>query len=405
MLVKSSFLRLVVVVLICLGVMETVHAQGQCVAWVYHYGGFGDPVTDRGPANRGPLVSATPQGAVDLAMSWVAGYLNPAEFTSRCGANTKWRAGPLQVVDTTKAVADVRVDREGPYCGSIERDVYIGGVTCLLGTKLSIEVLGSADIRPAETGGQSEITIKARVSKGVSGVPGIPLSFHLLVKPRTGGHDHDSVTRPPGKLTPTQAVTNANGDVLIVFKAPEFSGIHVIRAKCQSCSNGEVGQEVQVKVPDLLPISPNPPLNDDGTYAYALTSVDKTHQGNGRYHVNQYYLTPTAQVNLQSLITSFSEEGWGTVALNDASLYWGGRYDIESNWGGSHKGHREGREIDVSFARAGNRISSSKQNIYYDKFCKGKKASFPFSILHHYVRNPHFHMYLEKQTACWKSEK
>ncbi|CAM8622920.1 hypothetical protein MCEZEM1_02898 [Comamonadaceae bacterium] len=191
----------------------------------------------------------------------------------------------------------------------------------------------------------------------------------------------------------------------MTFKAPEIAGIHTIKATCATCSNSPVTKEIQVKVPDLLPISPNPPRNTDGTFVYALTSVDKTHQGNGRYHVNQYYLTEQSQINLQSMIAAFAAEGWGTVALNDASLYWGGRYDISANWAGSHKGHREGREIDISFSRAGNPISASKQSDFYDKFCKNKKVSFPFSVLHHYVKNPHFHVYLEKQTACWTSEK
>lgn len=158
-------------------------------------------------------------------------------------------------------------------------------------------------------------------------------------------------------------------------------------------------------MPDLLPISPNAPQNADGTFVYALTSVDKTHQGNGRYHHNQYYLTEQSRQNLRAMISDFAAEGWGTVALNDASLYWGGRYDITSNWKAPHAGHREGREIDISFARAGNPISAPKQKVFYDKFCKNKKVSFPFSILHHYVKNPHFHVYLEKQTACWTSEK
>lgn len=156
-------------------------------------------------------------------------------------------------------------------------------------------------------------------------------------------------------------------------------------------------------MPDLLPISPNGPQNPDRTFVYALTSVDITHQGNGRYHHNQYYLTQQSRQNLRAMIEAFAAEGWGTVALNDASLYWGGRYDITSNWKAPHSGHLEGREIDVSFARAGNPISASKQSDFYDKFCKSKKVSFPFSILHHYVKNPHFHVYLEKQTACWKS--
>lgn len=262
-----------------------------------------------------------------------------------------------------------------------------------------------SSVRPDRAGGIAEATFQAKVTQGVNPVPGVALSFSVEVTPNSGGHEHHDGARPKGSLSKLSSTTDANGEVQVTFKAPEIAGIHTIKATCATCSNSPVTKEIQVKVPDLLPISPNPPRNTDGTFVYALTSVDKTHQGNGRYHVNQYYLTEQSQINLQSMIAAFAAEGWGTVALNDASLYWGGRYDISANWAGSHKGHREGREIDISFSRAGNPISASKQSDFYDKFCKNKKVSFPFSVLHHYVKNPHFHVYLEKQTACWTSEK
>ena len=93
------------------------------------------------------------------------------------------------------------------------------------------------------------------------------------------------------------------------------------------------------------------------------------------------------------------------MALNDASLFWGGRYDIEGDWSGSHKGHREGKEIDISFTRARNPISPSKQTDFYDKFCKEKAAEAAFSILHHFLKRPHFHVYLDKQKSCHRTEK
>ena len=181
--------------------------------------------------------------------------------------------------------------------------------------------------------------------------------------------------------------------------------IHTIKATCSTCSNSSVSQEIKVKVPDLVPISPNSPINADGTYAYALTSVDTIHAGAGRYHKNQYYLTEQAQQNLLGLITSFAAAGWGTVALNDASLYWGGRYDIKGNWGEPHRGHRDGREIDISFKRANNPISKAKQNAFYKKFCEDKAVNAAFSILHHFVAVAHFHVYLENQKACNRTEK
>jgi murein endopeptidase len=80
-------------------------------------------------------------------------------------------------------------------------------------------------------------------------------------------------------------------------------------------------------------------------------------------------LTDFSRKNLRTLIDAFSEYGWGTVALNDASLPWGGRYDIRADWKAPHAGHREGREIDISFTRAQNQVSAGKQKSFYKKFC------------------------------------
>lgn len=264
---------------------------------------------------------------------------------------------------------------------------------------------GPTETRPAGTGGNSTITLTAKTMSGRSPKPGAAINFSVEVTPNSGGHEHHDISRPKGTLSAVQGTTDANGEVRLTFTAPEVAGIHTVKATCATCSNSAAAKEIQVKVPDLLPISPNPPQNTDGSYVYALTSVDKTHQGNGRYHHNQYYLTEQSRRNLRAMAEAFAAEGWGMVALNDASLFWGGRYDISSNWAGSHKGHRDGREIDISFVRANNPISASKQKVFYDKFCEDKKVSFPFSILHHYVKQPHFHVYLEKQTACFKSEK
>ncbi len=283
--------------------------------------------------------------------------------------------------------------------------VYAPGyvLSCTQPSSPSINISGPTETRPAGTGGTAEITLTAKVADGTNPKPGVAVGFSVDVTANSGGHEHHDVARPKGTLSGTQGTTDANGEVIVTFKASEVAGTHTIKATCATCSNSPAIKEIQVKVPDLLPISPNAPQNADGTFVYALTSVDQTHQGNGRYHHNQYYLTEQSRQNLRAMISDFAAEGWGTVALNDASLFWGGRYDITSNWGKPHAGHREGREIDISFARAGNPISASKQKVFYKKFCETKTVQASFSILHHYVKIPHFHVYLEKQTACWKS--
>lgn len=270
--------------------------------------------------------------------------------------------------------------------------------------QLEITVTSPTETRPAGTGGSSDLKLTAKVTQGNNAKPGVAVSFSASVLPNSGGHEHDDPYRPKGIVDPVNGTTDSNGEIMVKFKAPEVAGIHTIKATCATCSNSPATKEIQVKVPDLLPISPNAPQNTDGTFVYALTSVDKTHQGNGRYHLNQYYLTQQSQINLQSMVKAFAKEGWGTVALNDASLFWGGRYDITANWGAPHAAHRDGREIDISFTRAQNPVSAVKQKIFYKKFCEAKTVQVPFSILHHYVLVPHFHVFLEKQTACFKSE-
>ncbi|MBT9464645.1 MAG: Ig-like domain-containing protein [Hydrogenophaga sp.] len=299
----------------------------------------------------------------------------------------------------------------GPYYSSatcychVYLDVWNGTACSRGGQTIAFLENSNSSILPTGTNGVHERAFQVRVTQGVNPVAGVSVSFSIDVTPNSGGHEHHDAARPEGTLSGTQGTTDANGEVKVTFRAPEVAGIHTIKATCATCSNSPATKEIEVKVPDLLPISPNPSQNADGTFVYALTSVDQTHQGNGRYHHNQYYLTQQSRQNLRTMIEAFAAEGWGTVALNDASLYWGGRYDISSNWRAPHAGHRDGREIDISFIRAGNRISSSKQIDFYDKFCNSKKVSFPFSLLHHYMKSPHFHVYLEKQTSCWKSEK
>jgi hypothetical protein len=305
-----------------------------------------------------------------------------------------------------KIVNPISHPAQGPYYSSatcychVYLDVWNGTACTRDGQSIAFLDNSNPSLLPAGVGGTSEQTFQVRVTNGANPVPGVAVSFSVDVTPNSGGHGHHDPARPQGALSGTQGTTDVNGEVKVAFKAPEVAGIHTIKAICSTCSNSPVTKEIQVRVPDLLPISPNAPKNADGTFVYALTSIDPTHQGNGQYH-----LTEQSRKNLRAMIEAFAAEGWGTVALNDASLYWGGRYDIGSNWRVPHAGHRDGREIDVSFTRAGNPVIVSKQKSFYDKFCNGKKVSFPSSLLHHYVKSPHFHVYLEKQTACWKSEK
>ena len=275
---------------------------------------------------------------------------------------------------------------------------------CHASVEQTLSISSVTEVRPAGTGGATTLQVTAKVMSGGQPKAGVVVTFTVDVTTKSGGHEHHDPVRPKGTLSKFSGTTDANGEVKLSFTATELAGIHTIKAICSSCSNTEATREIQVKVPDLIAISPETPRNADGTFLYALTSVDPIHAGNGRYHRNQYFLTQQSLINLTQLISEFASAGWGTVALNDASLYWGGVYDIEGNWGPPHRGHRDGREIDISFTRAQNPVASAKQKDVYKKFCETAGVNVPFSILHHFVRIPHFHVYLEKQKACNRTE-
>ena len=251
--------------------------------------------------------------------------------------------------------------------------------------------------------GKSTLELIAKVMEGSTPKAGVVVTFKVDVVPMTGGHGHHDANRPKGSV-PASGVTDANGEIKLTFKASEVAGSHNITATCDSCSNKTVDKKVDVRVPDLAPISPNPSQNADGSYQYAFTAVDPGHVGtSGGRQRGEYYLTAEAAKNLDVLISNFAEEGWGIVGLNDASLNWGGLYDLRNNWNTPHSEHRLGEEIDISFVRAGNVVSMAKQNSFYKKFCEDKKAEIPFSILHHYVLIPHFHIRLANANKCGRT--
>lgn len=394
------------------------------------------------------LVDANPpyyKSPQELCAAWVAkirSYLGPYTFEKPCPSasdllpydpqigQSKPYVTKIKFVNypesfssfSSAAVCRVGIGDPVPQQGS---PVYLGnGVCdCAMGGRVynaskdscdvvadELVIVGSSETKPTGTNAAADLPLIARVTRAGVGRAGVSVNFSIDVTKYSGGHEHDDASRPRGILVQSglqisSGVTDSNGEFQFSFRPPEIAGVYQIYAGCEFCVGYVTMKEIQVKVPNLVPISPNPPQNVDGSYAYALTSVDAIHQGNGRYHHNQYYLAEQARKNLSGLIVTFGAEGWGTVALNDASMFWGGRYDISGNWTAPHAGHRDGREIDISFKRAGNPISTAKQNDFYDKFCKAKASEASFSILHHFVLLPHFHVYLEKQQACGRTER
>lgn len=254
---------------------------------------------------------------------------------------------------------------------------------------------GPTETRPADTGGGT-ITFAAKTTTP-NGQPkaGVALSFTVDVKPNSGGHDHHSTIRPKGTLNPTQGVTNANGELAFTFTAPEFSGAHIVKATCPSCSNTEVSKEIQVKVPGLIELgvdTAKPPQ-------YALVGAIS-----GK-HTSNHWFTPKARDTLLYVVNFMYETGWGNVGVNDGSLTWGGLFDVKDSWKTPHSEHRVGTEVDIAFQRP-KAITDTQKKKAYSELCKKDNAALDVQTLWHEddLFPDHFHIYLTGQGLTSKAK-
>ncbi len=194
----------------------------------------------------------------------------------------------------------------------------------------------SATIEPGKT-----YSFTATVTKQGGGAPSkpVPVSVKVEVDPISGGHDGTHTSpRPKGSVSPATGTNSFP----ITFSSTEVSGTHTITATCDLCSNSTKTATVNVKVKeadaagwDSLDASPSD---------YELVGG-----GEGRSHHDNHYLTETARDHLQSIVEAYNKAyPVGPVLyLNDASLEWGGKFDISGKWSGDHYEHLRGKEIDI----------------------------------------------------------
>ena len=238
--------------------------------------------------------------------------------------------------------------------------------------------------------GKSTYELIARVMEGSTPKAGVTVTFGVEPIANSGGHDHHNASRPEGELLQSDDVTDANGEIKLRFEAPEFAGTHVVAAFCSSCTNTSVTKNIDVKVPDLVALTADSSVPPRYELAGNTSAVGVKHKGN-------HYFTASAKAYLLRLIDHYNSFAWQPVAVNDASIIWGGWFDIYSNWAGSHAEHRIGEEVDLGFL-VGTNASKIKRG--YDEVCKDKKVEIPSTILWHDIPkpagkyDPHFHVRL-----------
>ena len=352
------------------------------------------------------VIGATPSQAAQADASRVG---SSVDFNGFCTAKTvflyscgfNWNAYSVHTLNPDA--------RPGQYAGTLDyaagcrfNSTWVSGrynnngVAWCSDNASQISLNGPAETRPVGTAGSAPVIFTAKVSDGATPKAGVPISFAVEVIPNSGGHDHHDINRPKAKLSAVQGTTDANGEVRMTFTAPEPAGIHTIKATCATCSNSPAVKEIKVKVPDLIQIPPDtqtPPR-------YVLV-------GQRPEHRKSHFVTEAGLDALNQVIRVFARLGWGQVGINDASLEWGGMFDIEGKWlkpymnnkgkwvTGGHAEHRNGEQVDISFARPAS-VSMQLRKKAFREVCNNNRTSLSPDILWHENDGyaPHFHIYL-----------
>ena len=181
----------------------------------------------------------------------------------------------------------------------------------------------------------------------------VTVKISLKVDPTSGGHDHGTSDRPRGGIAGksvcesddtcwSQESPANNGAVVFNFNPTETSGKHTISATCDGCTNNPQTATVNVKVDGLKPIPPS------GLYALYETDGSVIGAVKDR-HESNHYLTPTAAIRLLVLAINYHHlhPNDPVLHVNDASLMWGGKFDIAGKWSGYHYEHDRGVVVDI----------------------------------------------------------
>ncbi len=240
-------------------------------------------------------------------------------------------------------------------------------------------------------------TVEKSVGGQTSPKSDVLVNMKVDVEAGSGGHNHDDGRHIPpytGTLDRATGTTSSEGKVGFTFKAPEISGTHNITVACVNlaCSNNPQTIRIDVKVDGLTTLTASPDF-------VLIGAVENRHTDN-------HWLTAQAKTNLQKIVNKYNAAypDGPLLHLNDASLIWGGKFDISGKWTGDHKGHRRGEEIDIRANQLDTAIPESRFKDFQrfanqsgataDLHCNPPYSlAIPGCVLDN-GPNRHFHVYL-----------
>ena len=211
-------------------------------------------------------------------------------------------------------------------------------------------------------------------------------------------------TRPHGDIGRKKGVTNATGCFETTYR-PTFISAEIKIMATSPSFIGEASRPLKVRVPGLVDLgrgtnyrlngssdprdcdapectAPAPP----GQLQYMAVPLRKAHPFN-------HYVVAASVPKLKKIADDYKSAFYGSgsihpdqmITYNDASLRWGGEFELRRKWlnPGAHGRHREGKNIDLK--------TLNIPNTRITRVIQIANAN-GFGTLHHYVKAPHLHL-------------
>jgi len=219
-----------------------------------------------------------------------------------------------------------------------------------------------------ETSFAGRYTTPVDIQVTQAGAPVIGASISTVVKMVSGTetygkHDHgavDGANKPTGTMMPAVGATATGGVFTTQYHTSQFAGQDTIEATAsyQGCTGKGISAAITAKVPQLVPIKI--PAGSRHQFVggtcqhyggYTPWKPNKTAACGGMTGASNQYISTAVQGTFYKLLNEFSKLYPGVgMYINDASLQFGGMFDVNGGWhtGSNHSTHRLGYDVDFA---------------------------------------------------------
>ncbi|MBI3585325.1 MAG: hypothetical protein HY096_15415 [Nitrospinae bacterium] len=273
----------------------------------------------------------------------------PAGATGIILTNTMLSTGSDGMASSTLILGD----KEGQYtvessCEECSSGTPVTFTATAVGIRLELK-LENEQLYPRETTGTPRETKVYAIIKDTLGnkvtdkVYTINFSIEVIESKGHEGHGKHPIDKA-GKLSLPSSCSTTNGECSVTYTASEIAGREKINGVVSGYDSIMDSKEVTVKVSMLGALAVGDYWRLTGSEG--TTTVGKC-SGKQITHSGNHHMTLATGYRIARMAQDYYEVTNTIIGINDASIIWGGLFDVCGDWEKPHKYHREGRSVDI----------------------------------------------------------